>query len=304
VTRIVVIGVPRSGTSWVSVILATAPRTVLVNEPDYPDYPSGDLAVKEYGVYPVLSPGTSAPRYETMWDVAFRGGFPNRPVTRRAGRVLVSLPHRVRQPIVRTAAWMLRTVSRPSDNCIVKTVHAQFAIDWIAARYHPVVIVVRRNLLSIIGSWLQLGFVPYAIDTPFELADHPVIQREYLKPLSVDPPPSNSSMLHQIAWHVGLLSIGLERAIARHPDWIVLSHEDLCRNPSEQFRVLFSQTGLEWTDAAERELDRMNRPGTGVEPRRVARDRIDSWKATLTAEQVTEATRILEPFGGGPGVGD
>src|SRR5437588_6656817 len=130
--RIVVIGVPRSGTSWVSVILATAPHTVLVNEPDYPDHPSGDLSVQEHGVYPVLAPGASAPRYEMMWDVAFSGGFPDRPLTRHAGKAVVALPRGVRQPLVRTAARVLRRVHQPPENCIVKTVHAQFAIDWIA----------------------------------------------------------------------------------------------------------------------------------------------------------------------------
>jgi hypothetical protein len=300
VTRIVVTGVPRSGTSWVSVILATAPHTVLVNEPDYPDYPSGDFSVEEFGVYPVLAPRAPAPWYEVMWDVAFSGGFPDQPLTRRAGKALAALPQGVRQPIVRTAARMLRRMSLPPENCVVKTVHAQFAIDWIAAQYHPIVIVVRRNLLSVIGSWLQLGFVPYAIDTSVELADHPVIKREYLEPLSVDSPAPNTPMLHQVAWHVGLLSLGLERAIARHPDWIVVSHEELCQSPLEGFRELFSRSGLSWTSAVEREFHRLNKPGSGVGPQRVARDRIDSWKATLSAEQVDEATRILQPFRDAP----
>jgi hypothetical protein len=277
---------------------------VLVNEPDYPDYPSGDLSVEEYGLYPVLTPGELAPRYEMMWDVAFSGGFPDRPSTRRAGKVIVALPQAIRQPIVRTTARMLRSVSRPPENCVVKTVHAQFAIDWIAARYHPIVILVRRNLLSVIGSWLQLGFVPYAIDTPFELPDHPKIKRDYLKPLAADPPSPDAPMLHQIAWHVGLLSVGLERAIARHPEWIVVSHEDLCRSPIERFRELFSHSGLAWTSAVEHELSRLNKPGSGVGPQRVARDRIDSWKSTLSAAQVDEATRILLPFCDGVGNGE
>jgi hypothetical protein len=296
VTRIVVTGVPRSGTSWVSGILATAPHTAVVNEPDYPDYPSGDFSVEELGVYPVLAPRSPAPRYELMWDVAFSGGFPDQPLTRRAGKALVALPQSVRLPIVRTAARMVRRMRPPPDNCVVKTVHAQFAIEWIAARYHPIVIVVRRNLLSVIGSWLQLGFVPYAIPTPFELADHPVIKHEYLEPLSLDSPAPNTPMLHQVAWHVGLLSLGLERGIARHPDWIVVSHEELCQRPLEGFHELFSRSGLSWTGAVERELHRLDKPGSGVVPQRVARDRIDSWKATLSAQQVDEATRILQPF--------
>jgi hypothetical protein len=187
-------------------------------------------------------------------------------------------------------------MGRPPENCVTKTVHAQFAIEWIAARYDPIVIVIRRNLLSVIGSWLQLGFVPYAIDTPFELRDHPVIKRDYLEPLGLDPPSRDAPMMQQIAWHVGLLSLGLDRAIAQHPEWIVVDHEGLCESPFERFRELFSRTGLTWTDAVDRELYRLDKPGTGVGPQRVARDRVDSWKVSLTPEQVVEANRILQPF--------
>lgn len=296
-SRIIVIGVPRSGTTWVSTILSTAPGAVLINEPDYPEsYPSGGLALDEYGLYPVVGTGASAPSYETIWDIAFSGGFPDRPLTRRVGKTLAALPRDVLQPFVRAAAHFLPRVRTPPEHCVVKTVNAQFAIDWIADRYDPLVVVVRRNLLSVIGSWLQMGFVPYAIATPFELPDHPEIRREFLEPLSLHPPSRDEPMMHRIAWHVGLLSMGLERAAARHPEWVVLDHEDLCKSPTERFRALFSETGLTWTNAVERELHRLDRPGSGLNVQRVAREQIDSWKNRLSPEQAADAMGILRRF--------
>jgi hypothetical protein len=297
VSRIVVIGVPRSGTTWVSTILSTAPGTVLINEPDYPEsYLSGGLAVDEYGLYPVIGMGASASPYEMIWDVAFSGGFPGRAMTRRIGRMLVAMPPKIIQPFVRTAARIVPRIRTSPEHCVVKTVNAQFAIDWIAERYHPTVIVVRRNLLSVIGSWLQMGFIPYAITTPFELSEHPEIRREFLEPLSLHPPSRDAPLIKRIAWHVGLLSIGLERAVARHPEWIVLDHEDLCKSPIECFRALFSEAGLTWTDDVERELHRLDRPGSGLNVQRVAREQIDSWKTSLSPEQAADAMGILRRF--------
>jgi hypothetical protein len=231
-----------------------------------------------------------------IWDVAFSGGFPDQLMARRAWKMFVSLPGGVTEPVVRTGARVIARVRRPPEHCLVKTVNAQFAIDWIASRYDAKVVVVRRNLLSVIGSWLQLGFVPYAIDTPFELSDHPVIRREFLEPLAVRPPSRDAPMMRRIAWHVGLLSLGLERAVARHPEWTVVDHEDLCASPTAGFRDVFSATGLTWTKAVESELRRLDKPGSGVRPQRVTRDQIDSWKARLSAEQVAEATGILQDF--------
>jgi hypothetical protein len=123
-----------------------------------------------------------------------------------------------------------------------------------------------------------------------------VIQRDYLRPRSIEPPAKDSPLLERVAWHVGLLSLGLEQAAARHPDWVVVDHEELCDNPTERFRALFAATGLDWTAAAERKLGRLNTAGTGTRTERIARDRIDSWKRSLDESQVRDVTRILVPF--------
>ena len=293
-----IIGVPRSGTSWVSEILAAGPGVTFVNEPDYPDnYPSGGLAIPQYGLYPVVAPGERAPAYETMWDVPFAGGFPDSSLTRAVGRLLVRLPGGVVRPISRTAAVATRRLRSEPTCVLAKTVHAQFAIEWIAERYDATVVVVRRNLLSVVGSWLQLGFEPYATATPFELSEHPVIQRNFLQPRSIEVPAKDADALERIAWHVGLLSLGLDDATQRHQDWVVVDHEDLCEDPIERFRDLFSAIGLDWTVAADRKLRQLDRHGVGTRTERIARDRIDSWKRSLTGAQVDEATRILAVFG-------
>lgn len=296
--RVVVIGVPRSGTSWVATILSAAPGVVYMNEPDYPEtYPSGGLAVRQYGLYPVLRPHDSAPPYEMVWDIAFAGGFPDGAVTRRAGKLLMTLPNAARAPITHAAARLWRTRNREPAHCVVKSVYAQFAIEWIADRYRPIVVLVRRNLLSVIASWLKLGFVPYATETPFELWDHPVIQREFLQPLGLERPDPAAPLMHRIAMHVGLLALGLERAAERHPEWVFVNHEELCESPEARFRELFARTQLTWTDAVAGQLQALDRPGSGVEVQRVAAQQIGSWKSTLTPEQVNEATGILRRFG-------
>jgi hypothetical protein len=179
---------------------------------------------------------------------------------------------------------------------LAKTVNAQFAIEWVAQRYGATVVIIRRNLLSVVGSWLDLGFEPYVDDTPFQLPDHPVIQREFLRPRSIEAPRKDAPLLERIAWHVGLLSLGLEQAAARHPEWVIVDHEDLCASPIERFRTMFVATGLEWTAAAEAKLGALNTPGAGTQTARIARDRIDSWKTSLSDAQVREVTRILAPF--------
>src|SRR5436305_3126532 len=73
-TRILVVGFARSGTSWVAEMLATTESAGLLSEPDDALlHPFASRAKRRLpgGHYPVLSPGDEAPEYEVLWEEAF-----------------------------------------------------------------------------------------------------------------------------------------------------------------------------------------------------------------------------------------
>jgi hypothetical protein len=37
-----------------------------------------------------------------------------------------------------------------------------------------------------------------------------------------------ATLLQRLAWQIGLFFAALDRAAQRHPDWLVVCHEDLC----------------------------------------------------------------------------
>jgi hypothetical protein len=70
-----------------------------------------------------------------------------------------------------------------------------------------------------------------------------------------------------------------------HPDWRLVSHEQLCSDPTGQFHELFAAVGLQWTDAVKLHLARSNRNGTGLVTMRVAADQPERWRKRLTGDQ-------------------
>ena len=83
----------------------------------------------------------------------------------------------------------------------------------------------QRNPLNVVSSWRELH-IPL-----FDLATRPIIRTRYIEPLGIEPPGAGAPEVAQIAWHVGLLTHVIAQALDRHPEWIFVTHEDLCEDP-------------------------------------------------------------------------
>src|SRR5688500_15773350 len=77
--RALLVGLPRSGTTWMASALSAHPDVHLVYEPDNRGLDLlGWLGTARTGSVPSLEPGERPRDYELMWRVAFAGGWPER----------------------------------------------------------------------------------------------------------------------------------------------------------------------------------------------------------------------------------
>jgi Sulfotransferase family len=306
--RILVIGPPRSGTTWVEQVLGRAASARVVHEPDNETCRPFALRAKtSLGRFPVLAPGDPAPgAYHDLWSRAFEGI--GRAATARwlTAKALLrtadaDLDAAFDQGHNRFSA-RLRLVSalaclpppalpeRPGDPpVLVKSVHASLAAEWIAERWQPRVVVVLRNPLNVVASHVALGWGPSGLDYPFL---HRGLARLPWVP-AVQPA---GSPLSRLAWQIGVFCSALEAALQRHPGWLVVSHEELCRDPAGGFKTLCAGLGLPWSEDAANFLAASDRPGRGLETRRVAADQPTNWTRHLTPEQVEEVVGVLSTF--------
>jgi hypothetical protein len=171
----------------------------------------------------------------------------------------------------------------------VKSVHASLAAEWIVRRWRPRVVVVVRNPLNVVGSHVALGWGPSGLDYPF-------LHRGLARLDWVPVVPPGATPLQRLAWQIGLFSATLERAAQRYPDWLVVSHEALCADPPRGFKSLCAALGLPWTEEAAAFLAAADRPGKGLETRRVAAEQPTNWTRYLTAAQVEEVAGVLARF--------
>jgi Sulfotransferase family len=310
--RILIVGVPRSGTTWFGRVLAATENTEYLGEPDNPlKSPFALQTSRRLGIghYPLLTAEASAPEYERLWahalGLAHAGGLS--PLRRRAsGRLFDRFsPHQLRAAVQSdTLTLPLRIVERlaapeeasaSSRNLIVKSVYAPLSVEWIARHFPLRIAIVLRNPLSILSSWAELKWLGRPGNDVLDQVDDG-IQEELTRRWSIPHAPVGAPVMARAAWMVAAFTCALTDAAARNPDWTVVTHEDLCEAPSERYPVVASALGLTWGARADGVLGDMNRPGEGLEPFRVASDLGDVWSRRLSAEEVEEARSVLDRF--------
>jgi hypothetical protein len=285
--------VARSGTRWLATALGHAAGTQLVKEPDNVDAdPTGSgLSRFGFGPYPQIERTDAAPQFRALWDLAFSARVPNKPgLRRRAARAALRLPRGVRDPLLRRSAQAMSALPGRSPHVVVKSIYAHFYVDWLLEHYQPRVIAIQRNPLNVVSSWIALGV------HGFDLLERPVIRERYLEPLGIVPPPPDAPVLHRAAACVGLLTTVLGDHVARHPEWLFVTHETLCADPQVRIRDVCERVELTWTDDIERFLAESNRPGDGFSHVRVTREQPKRWRERLTDQQVAEIEGVLAQF--------
>ena len=295
--RLVLVGAARSGTSWLGHALGRARGVRFYYEPDNVDAdPSKDTAAgrRGFGPYPVIDSDRDAGQFAPLWDLVFSGRLPfalrERRRLRPAAQVALRLPRSLRDPLVRAAASLSARRPGRAQSVVVKTIYATFSLEWLVARYRPQVIAMQRNPLNVVSSWRELH-IPL-----FDLATRPILRARYIEPLGIEPPGGSAPEVARIAWHVGLLTHVISEALDRHPEWIFVTHEDLCADPATTIRGVAEQVGLAWSDDIDRFLNNNNRHGEGLAPVRIAAEEPTKWRQRLTDVEVAQIEAVLEKF--------
>ena len=294
--RILVAGIARSGSSWLIEALKATPGTKCWYEPDNIDAdPFGKKPIGStgFGPYPMISPGSDGGVHKSLWDVVYNGRVP---VTPRGNMLmpvvkpLMKLPKPILHPLFRLGTKLFTILPGGSDRVAVKSVFTAFCIEWMVEQYDPKVVMLQRNPISIVASWRDLK-IPL-----FDLATRPQLIKEYGDRYVGDPPSESDSELTKIAWQVGLVTMAMGDSYDRHPEWLLVDHEDLCVEPARKFRNLCERLDIPWSDAVAQYLESSNRPGTGFEPVRVTSEQVDKWLKKLSSAEIDEITQVLARF--------
>lgn len=306
---ILVVGAPRSGTSWVARIIASHPSVGYFHEPDNEKlHPVAFYLKQRLHRFPYLRAADDSPEFETLWKLALYGRFPGRRVRKAADRLGRLAPEVVERNVrarcdvtsprddIQSSQWQRRraaaayAVARGMTTVLgimpqrrlVKSVHSVLALRWIARNFAVPTVIVRRDPFAVVASYLRMK-LPDADRNVFSQTSfvEDFLDGEMAETVTraVDP-------LQRIGYQLAAIDRFLDSYVRGDPDCITVEHEALCRDPVTEFRAVVSRLGLSWTAEIEHAIAASDRAGTGFNTQRARHEEIGKWKHELSGKQV------------------
>jgi hypothetical protein len=193
------------------------------------------------------------------------------------------------------------------QRALLKDPFAVFSTPWFAKRLNCKVVITVRHPAAFASSLKRLNW-PFDFQ---DLLDQPLLMRDHLEPYreqmrSVHPEDviGQAALLWTLIYRVVHATLRQAQGNAReqNPDFIVVRHEDLSRDPIPGYRALYSSLGLDFTPRVEQvilsssssenpgELSRKKVHGFKLD----SRVNLDNWKKRLTAEEIERIRTITE----------
>ena len=300
---VLVLGVPRSGSTWLADILASAPDADLVMEPDNEktSIPASFLK-KEIPRFPKLSPQESGPQeLQILWDCAFRSNWAPLLSRGRLSKAICqirtasresAIARKTTETVVDRDTGSSHSVLRSLCACpgglyrplrIIKSVHAVLYPEWIVERYRPSsTLIIMRHPMAVLQSWRRLK-MPDAYRLTRSLATGDAM--------------SQKDSFVRMAEQLCVMYASLKMAAERNPDWQMVWHEKLCEDPDGQMRDVANRCGIGWDARMERCVALMNQAGEGYKPRRNAASEIGKWRGEVAQSEIDAVKAIFERSG-------
>lgn len=270
---ILVLGAPRSGTSWLAEMLAQAPGMLHYDEPCNANINRRDGQREHWTAY--ARDRLVDPYFPHHLDPCFAGGF-HRSAKWASGR------------------WRSRVTGR--GRVIVKEVAAVMLAGWLSRRYRPHIVFIHRHPVAVAHSELRRNGV--AGFSGQWLLKNAQLSEDHLRPFEGvlqerRPPLAVAALTWAVRNYVAL------RELDGYQRLVVVCYETLAAEPEREFRALYRELGLEWTPAVAAAVEASS---TEVEPgdystKRISTEMVDRWKCLVTQEQADAVRDAVAPFG-------
>lgn len=294
---LLVTGAHRTGTGWVSRVLAKSPTPLCyIWEPFSPRHRPGTLPIgferyfqyvcaDNLGDFPQLASAltdTIALRYRPLAELRSLRS------PRDAGRMVRDW-------------WIFSSERRRRAAALLKDPIALFSSEWLADTFDLDVVVLIRHPAAFVAS-LKTRDWRHSFQS---LLDQPLLMRDFLHPYEEEMryhAVKGRDIVDESAVLWKVLYSAVERFQEERADWIFVRLEDLSRNTVPAFRELYDGLELEWDDKVESFLHSTSSARNLVvdsDPGSVKRNSAAhswSWKKQLTPEEIERVRAITDPL--------
>jgi hypothetical protein len=285
---VLVVGLPRSGTSWLAKCLSFAPGFTYYREPDNWEHVPG--AERRF-IYLYATEEHDDPDYRRLLTRACAGQIATAYTMSEAPGPLLRFLGRPGRMLGERCPFLFFR----KRHLLLKLVHANLNLAWLSAHLPDAKqVYIVRHPCGQFESWKRLGWNP----RPDKLLGNPRLLADHLRPFE-DLIRSAKSFWERAGAYWAATTYVVHRQTQAGDSRIILAYEWLCGDPVQRFQALYRSLGLSWSPKAERFIRRADAPGDNRASslNRPTARQIDNWKDRLRPEETQECRRFVDPFG-------
>jgi hypothetical protein len=290
-TPILVTGAHRSGTTWVGRMLAANPQTAYISEPLNVFHRRGVHRADVKHWYQYITPENEAQYLPAFHELL---GFKYYLVDE-----IKSI--RSRKDFLRMgrdfAIFMNGRLRR--QRALLKDPFAVFSAPWFAQRLNCQVVITVRHPAAFASSLKRLG---WNFDFS-DLLNQPLLMRDHLEQ---DRARMESCPAGDIIAQAALLWRMIYRAVdsmrSKFPDFKIVRHEDLSRDPVAGYKSLYESLDLTFTDKVR---DTILNSSSSENPAELSKKKVhsvkldsranmDNWRKRLTEDEIAQIRKLTE----------
>jgi len=290
-TPILVTGAHRTGTTWVGRMLAADVLTAYISEPLNVLHRPGILRARVPHWYQYICNENESeylPAFQQLLDFDYHLWDEIRSIRSFKDFLRMGRDFRI------FSNGLLH-----GQRVLIKDPFAVFSAPWLAQRLNCKVVITVRHPAAFANSLKRLNW-PFNFN---DLLDQSWLMRDSLEPYRDEMQSMKSDdIIGQAAllWKVVYRSVHSTREL--NPDFIVVRHKDLSRDPVSGYRSLYALLGLDYTPRVEKIILDSTSPDNPVElsqkkTHSVKLDSlasVDNWKKRLTEDEIKRVREITE----------
>lgn len=288
---ILITGAHRSGTTWVGRMLAADPRTAYISEPLNVHHRPGVFRAPTQHWYTYITG-----KNETNYLPAFHE--------------LLNFQYHLWLEIksLRSTKDFLRMGrdfhiffkgNLQGQRALIKDPFALFSAPWFHEKLNCHVVITVRHPAGFAGSLKRLGWTydfRNLLDQPLLMRDHLEADRADMEAIRPDDIISQGALL----WRLIYRFVYSTRSL--FPQFGIVRHEDLSRDPIGGYQTLYQSLGLDFT---ERVRDIIQNSSSSENPTKLAKNKthsvkldsranLDNWKKLLSPDEITKIRKLTE----------
>jgi hypothetical protein len=281
---ILVTGSHRSGSTWTGKILSTAPHVGYIHEPFNFEINTSVSSLPMKYWFQHISEENSE-NYSSVFDAIIRYKYPllkNIVNIRTIKNVLAIMRDQ--------GLFILHKMKK--DRPLLKDPIAINSVEWLYENFNMNILILIRHPAAFCSS---IKIKNWKFDFAHFL-NQPLLMEKYLYPFEekirhyVE---NEKSIIEQaiLLWNCIHHTISIYRE--NHPDWLFVRHEDLSFDPVNQFRSIFKEFDLEFTQKVKKRILATSGAHNPVEPKgrnlfiRNSKENIRIWMKRLTHEEIS-----------------